>query len=82
MRVAEVIWDDAFIDTEDIKIKKARNLKPVRRSTVGYFITSNDECIVLATDYFHPGKSAKEIKEASAPMVIPMGMVIEWAIIE
>ena len=74
MRIAQVEWLDAWIGTDDIKIKKARKLKCVRRFTVGYLLSHDEDRIVMSTDYF----PAKEVKEASAPMVIPMGMVVEW----
>jgi hypothetical protein len=72
VKVAEVLWEDAWIDTNDISIKKAIKLSPVIRSTIGYLITEKEDCIVLSTDYFEKGK------EVSAPMVIPTGMIIEW----
>lgn len=67
----EVIWADAWISTDDISIKKAKKLKPVYRSTVGYLIESNETCVVLSTDKFKKGK------EISGPMVIPQSMTLE-----
>ncbi len=72
MRIVEVKWGDAFIDTGDISIKKAKKLTPIVRSTVGYLVGENKEAIVLATDKFEKGK------EVSAPMVIPWGWIIEY----
>ena len=72
MRVVECTWHDAWISTEDIKIAKARKLKPVKRSTVGYLVADCEDWIVLSTDRFHKGK------EISAPMVIPKGMILEY----
>jgi len=71
-RVVEVAWEDAFIDTKDLSLKKAKKLNPIRRSTIGYLIADKENCIVLSTDRFH-----KE-KEISAPMVIPKGMILEY----
>ena len=71
MKVFEVKWGDAFIDTSDMTIAKAKKLRPVVRTTIGFLVTENAECIVLATDYFEKGK------EISAPMVIPQGWIIE-----
>ncbi len=68
-RVVEVEWLDAWISTEDMTIKKAKKLKPVKRSTTGYLVDDTNDWIILSTDRFH-----KE-KEISAPMVIPWGMV-------
>jgi hypothetical protein len=73
MRCVEVKWGDAFIDTCDISIKKAAKLKPVVRSTIGYLVAENSECIILATDKFE-----KDKKTVHAPMVIPWGMVIDY----
>ena len=72
MRIVEVLWGDAFIDPCDMKIRKAATLTPVIRSTVGYLVAEKEDCLVLSTDKFEKGK------EISAPMVIPIGMVIDW----
>lgn len=77
MVIVEVHWLDAWISTEDMSIKKASGLKPVERFTVGYLVDANEDRIVLSTDYFPKKKKTREI---SAPMVIPMGMVIYWEI--
>lgn len=76
MKIAEIEWDDAWIDTDDISLKKARKLKPCKRSTVGYLIAVTDDCVILSTDKFKKGK------EVSAPMVIPVGMITDWWIFE
>jgi len=72
LRVVEVKWLDAWISTSDIKIKKAKKLKPVVRSTVGWLVSDKGDTIVLCTDTFEKGK------EISAPMVIPWGMVVDY----
>ena len=72
MKVVEIVWHDAWIDVNDLTIKKACKLKPVKRSTVGYLVKEKKNCYVLSTDRFY-----KE-KEISAPMVIPKGMVLEY----
>jgi len=71
VRVIEVTWWDAWISTEDIKLAKAKKLKPVKRSTVGYLVADCDDWVVLSTDRFHKGS------EVSAPMVVPKGMILE-----
>ncbi len=76
MKVAEVRWADAWISTSDIKIKKAKKLKPIIRSTVGWLVSDSDNQIVLCTDTFEKGN------EINAPMVIPKGMVIDYWIYE
>jgi len=77
MKIVEVRWWDAWIDTEDVSIKKAKKLKPVERFTVGYLVAENEYGVVLSTDYF-PKK--KKIREVSATMVIPWGMIEHWEI--
>jgi len=72
MRVVEVRWQDAWISTCDMKIKKAKKLKPVIRSTIGYLVSDSGDCIRLSTDKYEKGK------EISAPMVIPWGMVVDY----
>lgn len=72
--VVEVHWLDAWITTDDMTLKRARKLKPVKRFTVGYLIAENEHGIVLSTDFF----PKKNIKQISAPMVIPWGMVEYW----
>ena len=72
MKVVEIQWQDSWIDTCDMKIKKAKKLKPIIRSTVGYLVSDNDDWVVLSTDKF------KKSKHISAPMVIPKGMILEY----
>ena len=71
-KVVEVAWEDAWIDTADLSLSKAKRLNPIKRSTIGYLIADKENCIVLSTDRFH-----KE-KEINAPMVIPKGMILEY----
>jgi len=72
VKIVEVRWWDAFIDTDDISLKAAKKARPIERFTVGYLIAENKHGIVLSTDYF-PKK--KKVKEVSALMVIPSGMI-------
>jgi len=69
----EVVWGDAWISTDDISVKKAKSLKPVKRRTIGYLVAENKECVVLCTDIYD-----KEPKTVNAPMVIPWGWVYEY----
>ena len=78
MKVCEVVWEDAFIDTDDMTIKKAKKLKPVKRSTTGYLVAENKHGIILSTDYYH----AKKTKEIAAPMMIPWGIVKTYTVFE
>lgn len=69
----EVVWGDAWISTDDISVKKAKSLRPVKRRTIGYLVAENKECVVLCTDIYD-----KEPKTVNAPMVIPWGWVYEY----
>lgn len=78
MKIVEVQWLDAWIDTSDVSLKKAKKAKPIERYTVGYLVNETDECITLSTDYF-PSKEGRT-KEVSALMVIPTGWIKAWVI--
>jgi hypothetical protein len=79
VKIVEVYWVDAWIDTGDVSLSKAKKAKPIERYTVGYLIEETDESIILSTDYF-PKKG--RTKEVSALMVIPMGWIKSWEIQE
>ena len=72
-KVVVVRWGDAFIDTDDFDLEKAKDTHPVWRYTVGFFIAKNQHGIVLATDLYD-----KKEDGAAAKMFIPWGMVDEW----
>ena len=63
-------WGDAFIETDDFKIKKAEKTEPVWRYTCGFLIAKNQYGYVLATDLYEKKKDG-----AAAKMFIPHGMV-------
>ena len=73
-QIAEVFWEDAWIDAEDVLIKDAINFLPVLRSTVGYVISKdNEECLILSTDLYQ-----KKPDTVNTPMVIPWNAIVEW----
>tara|TARA_R110002167_G_scaffold46689_2_gene139091 strand:- start:146 stop:418 length:273 start_codon:yes stop_codon:yes gene_type:complete len=74
-KVIEVQWEDAWIDTDDILITKAKKLKPIMRSTIGWLVADNKNELILSTDIFH---SKKERKYVNAIMVVPKGMIVEY----
>ena len=77
--VVEVHWGDAWVDTEDYSLEEAKKFSPVIRKTIGYLVNATDDCIVLATDLYAASKAPEVFKNTvNTPMVIPMGMVIEW----
>jgi hypothetical protein len=73
MNPVVVDWMDAFIDTDDFSQKEADRTEPVRRYTVGWFVSETDEGVVLATDYYDKLKDGY-----AARMFIPWGMINEW----
>ena len=73
MKVVEILWSDAWIDTDDYSVKKAKKLKPIKRTTIGFLVAENEHGVVLVTDLYKKGK-----KEVSTPMVIGWGMIEEY----
>jgi hypothetical protein len=73
VKVVEVLWGDAWVDTDDITVAKAVKSKPVYRRTVGFLVADNEDGLVLVTDCFEDNE-----KEVNTPMFIPHGMVVEW----
>ena len=68
--LVEVKWDDAWTDFRDISVTRAKKLKPIPRTTVGWLVAESDECVVLCTDYYDKDKSV-----INTPIVIPSGMI-------
>jgi|TARA_R110000824_G_scaffold285519_1_gene473714 hypothetical protein len=71
--IAEVLWEDSWIESSDFSIKEALTFKPVLRSTVGYLIEETDDCVILATDLYE-----KETDGANTPMVIPWSVILGY----
>ena len=69
--IAEVIWEDAWVQTEGSPAKEAMRLDRVLRSTLGYKVGDTDECLILATDLY-----SKDQNTINTPIVIPWDMVI------
>lgn len=76
--ICEVIWKDAWIDTDDITVADAKELKAIVRHTVGYLIEiKENEGLILCTDWY-----PDEIEYVNTPIVIPWGMVINYKTID
>ena len=73
MKVVEVKWGDAWIDTDDFALEEARKLKPIVRSTVGFLIKENSEAVVLCTDFYE-----KDKKTINTPMIIRANPINEY----
>ena len=73
-KIAQVIWEDAWIDPKDVTLKEAMEFLPVLRSTVGYVISKdNEECLILSTDIYE-----KHPDVINTPMIIPWSAIIQW----
>jgi len=77
VKVVEVKWNDAWIDTDDFTVKDAKKLEPIVRSTIGYLISYNSKAVILCTDFFE-----KDKKTINTPMVIPIEMIIDYWVYE
>lgn len=77
MKILAVKWKDAWIDgSMDLSIEEAKLLRPITRTTVGFFISENEDAFILSTDYYDEDNSI------NAPMVIPKGMVVQTAFVD
>jgi hypothetical protein len=77
--VVEVRWGDAWVDTSDYSLEEAKKFSPIIRKTIGYLVHVTDEHLILATDLYEESKTPEISKNTiNTPMVIPLGMVIEW----
>ena len=56
MKVVEVHWDDAWVDTDEVSVKSALTKKPVRTISIGQLIAENDEGIVMVVDSYPKSK--------------------------
>ena len=71
--IAEILWEDSWIETKDFSITDTSTFRPVVRSTVGYLIKETDDCVILATDLYE-----KETDGANTPMVIPWSVILGY----
>lgn len=71
MKVVEIVWDDAWIESGDMTIKQAEKSKPIKTYTVGYLIAENEHGVTVATDLYEKDKkSAKTINFVPWPMIL------------
>lgn len=73
MKIVEVRWIDADIDTDDFKADDAENAEPIDRWTCGYYVGETDEVLILATDYY-----VRPSEHFAARMRIPWGCIKEY----
>ena len=77
MKIVEIKWGDAWIDTSDFSLADAKKLKAIVRTTAGFLIEENSEVVVLCTDVYE-----KDKKTINTPMVIPRDMIIDYWVYE
>ena len=72
--IAEVLWEDPWIEADDVLEKEAIDFVPALRSTVGYVISKNDDdCLVLSTDLYQEDRGKED------PMIIPWrSILVVW----
>jgi len=76
-KIAEVLWEDAWVECEDFQDVKIPNIEPIQRRTAGFLISENKNCIVLATDIYETNS-----KIVNTVMVIPWSAVLDWWVYE
>lgn len=77
MKIVCVKWGDAWVDgSKDFTETEAQTFEPITRTTVGYYIVENENCLVLATDFYDEDKSY------NCPMIIPRAWIYSIASIE
>ena len=77
MKIVEIKWGDAWVDTDDFTLVDAKKLEPIIRTTVGFLIAETDKAVVLCTDTYE-----KDKKTINTPMVIPIDMIEDYWVYE
>ena len=70
--IAEILWEDAWVEAKDFPTEETASFKPIIRSTVGYLIEETEECVILATDLY------MEKDMANTPMIIPWSAILGY----
>ena len=73
MKIVEVHWNDAWVSTSSITIKKALEKKPIKTITVGHLIAENDDGIVMVLDIY-----PNDPKEGRVVNFVPWEMVTAY----
>ncbi len=78
MKMVEIEWLDAHVDTDSTTIKDARKVKPIVTKTLAYLIAENKHGVVLATDTY-----PKTPKEGAIVNFIPWGVITGyWELVD
>ena len=73
MKIVEVWWNDAWVDTNEISVKQALSKKPVLTVSVGQLIAENNEGVVMVVDSY-----PKSPKKGRVTNMIPWAMIVEY----
>lgn len=73
MKIVEVYWNDAWVDTDEISVKQALRKKPILTVTVGQLLAENDDGLVIVVDSYPKSKTKGRV-----PNFIPWEMVTEY----
>ena len=73
MKIVEVHWQDAWVDTDEISINAALKKKPILTISVGHLIAENEHGIIMVTDTY-----PKSPKKGRVTNLIPWGMVTDY----
>lgn len=73
MKVVEIIWLDAWVESDSMTVKRAQKSEPVKTHTIGYLIAENEHGVTIATDLYE-----KDPKHAKIINFIPHGMIAEY----
>jgi hypothetical protein len=71
--VVEVVWDDAWVDSDSMSVKAARKSVATRTHSVGFLVSNTDEGITMATDTYE-----KDRKNVRIVNFIPHCMIVSW----
>jgi len=73
MKICEVVWNDAWVESGEYSIKRAMKCKPIKTNTIGYLVAENEWGVTLATDIYE--KDKKNVKIVN---FIPWEMIVDW----
>jgi len=72
-----VTWNDAYTSLNQFTLTEAMDKNPVKRQSIGYLLTMNDERLIMCGTDDRMGKIKDEIdSEVGDLTVLPRGMVI------
>jgi hypothetical protein len=73
VKVVEIHWDDAWVDSGETSIKSATKNKPIQTVTIGFLIAENDNGVTVVADIY-----PKSPKKGKINNFIPWNVVTEY----